>query len=89
MADLIDRQAILKHIEKIRQDVQMVDDLHRAAIIMTGMDLLEGVVKNQPSAQQNSCEGCKHLGEWKAEVEYGYPSPCTNCRRTAEDCYER
>ena len=30
MADLIDRQATLKHIEKIRQDALMMDDLHRA-----------------------------------------------------------
>lgn len=51
MSDLIDRQAILKHIEKIRQDALMMDDIRRAAIIMTGMNLGEEAVMNQPSAQ--------------------------------------
>ena len=51
MSDLIDRQAILKHIEKIRQGVQMMDDIHRASIIMNGMHLCEEAVRNQPSAE--------------------------------------
>ena len=42
-----------------------------------------------PSAQPETCEGCKHLGKWENEVEYGYPSPCTRCKRRAEDRYER
>lgn len=49
--DLISRQAILKHIEKIRQGVQMMDDAHRASIVMSGMHLCEGAVWNQPSTQ--------------------------------------
>ena len=51
MADYIDRQAILKHIEKIRQGAQMMDDIRRASIIMNGMDLCEEAVRNQPSTQ--------------------------------------
>ena len=51
MSDLISRQAILKHIEKIRHGVQMMDDTHRAGIIMNGMYLCEKAVINQPSAQ--------------------------------------
>ena len=51
MADLIDRQAILKHIEKIRQDALTMDDTHGASIIMNGMSLCEEAVRNQPSAQ--------------------------------------
>ncbi len=50
MADLISRQAVLKHIEKIRQGMQMMDDTHRAGIVMTGMHLCEEAVRNQPSA---------------------------------------
>lgn len=42
-----------------------------------------------PSAQPETCEGCKHLGKWENEVEYGYPSPCTRCKRRAGDHYER
>lgn len=49
MSDLISRKAILKHIEKIRQGVQMMDDTRRASIIMQGMYLCEKAVMNQPS----------------------------------------
>lgn len=51
MSDLISREAILKHIEKIRQDTQMMDDTYRASIVMTGMHLCERVVRSQPPAQ--------------------------------------
>lgn len=62
MSDLISREAILKHIEEIRQDAQMIDDIHRASILMKGMDLCEKVVKSQPSAQFEiiQCKDCKH-----------------------------
>lgn len=46
-------------------------------------------LKRLPSAQPETCEGCKHLGKWENEVEYGYPSPCTSCKRRGEDHYER
>lgn len=36
-----------------------------------------------------TCEGCKHLNKWEFEVEYGYPSPCTCCKRRVGDRYER
>lgn len=64
--DLISRKAILKHIEKIRQGVQMMDDTHRASIIMNGMYLCEKAVMNQPSAQSDwnemlvICDNCGH-----------------------------
>ena len=51
MSDLIDRQAILKHIEKIRQDALMMDDIRESNIIMMGMNLCEEAVRNQPSTQ--------------------------------------
>ena len=57
MSDLIDRQAILKHIEKIRQDALMMDDIRIASILMTGMTLGEEVVRNQPSAQPERKKG--------------------------------
>lgn len=62
MDDLISREAILKHIEKIRQDMQMMDDTYRASIVMTGMHLCERVVRSQPSAQSEiiRCKDCKH-----------------------------
>lgn len=43
-----------------------------------------------PSAQPDrTCVGCKHYGMWENEVEYGCSSPCTNCRRRANDNYEQ
>ena len=46
-------------------------------------------IERLPSAQPETCEGCKHLGKWENEVEYGYNSPCTGCKRIASDRYER
>ena len=62
MKDLIDRQVILKHIEKIRQDALMMDDIRESNIIMMGMNLCEEAVKNQPSAEPRiiRCKDCKH-----------------------------
>ena len=51
--------------------------------------LAENGLRSVPSVQTETCEGCKHLGEWENEVEYGYPSPCTRCKRRVEDHYER
>ena len=51
MSDLISRQAIMKHIENLRHDALMMDDLRRASIIMNGMHLCEEEVRNQPSVK--------------------------------------
>lgn len=67
--DFISRQAILTHIEKIRQDVQMMDDTRRASIIMNGMYLCEKAVRNQPPAQlaQDLTKGCTDtISRWEA-----------------------
>ena len=83
MADLIDRQATLKHIEKIRQDALMMDDLHRASIIMNGMYLCEEVVRDQPSAQpltayvisdEDGNIKCSNCGSFECWGNY-----CMNC----------
>ena len=50
---------------------------------------VQEVINGLPSAQPETCEGCKHLGKWENEIEYGYPSPCTHCKRRADDHYER
>ena len=73
MSDLISMEAILKHIEKIRQSVQMMDDTHRASIIMNGMYLCEKAVWDQPSAQPEviRCKDCK-FADWDLDGEGGY-----------------
>lgn len=67
--DLISREVILKHIEKIRQGALMMDDIRRASIIMLGMDLGEEAVRNQPSAQPEiiKCEDCMHNGSFDTD----------------------
>lgn len=51
--------------------------------------------KNEPignteqlTEQKEPCEGCKHNGNYENEVEYGYPSPCTKCKRRCVDNYQ-
>ena len=63
MSDLISREAALKHIEKIRQDALMMDDIRRANIVMTGMNLGEEAVRVQPSAQPERKKWADMRGE--------------------------
>jgi hypothetical protein len=55
----------------------------------TAISCVESYLWNMPSAESKDCEGCKHLGLWENEVEYGYSSPCTFCKRRIKDNYER
>ena len=85
MTDVIGRKVTLKHIEEIRQGVQMMDDIRRASIIMNGMYLCEEAVRNQPSAQPLvlTCDGCRHFGTYDTDF------PCSGCIRREKDCYEQ
>ena len=47
------------------------------------------MIMDLPSAQTETCDGCKHKGKWENEVENGYNSPCTICKRRVNDNYER
>ena len=48
-------------------------------------------LKNQLAASQRreraaaKCDGCTENGKWENEVEYGYSSPCTRCKRRCAD----
>ena len=81
MSNLIDRQAVI---------VAVKDALLAWSSMPQWRDdkLIEALV-GLPSAQSETCEGCKHLGKWENELEYGYPSPCTRCKRNVGDHYER
>ena len=43
----------------------------------------------QPDNEPLTCEGCEGKEQYESEVEYGYPSPCTRCRRRSPDNYRR
>ena len=77
MSDLISRQAAIDLFKKYQP--------YLAVRVIEFGEALEQL----PSTQPETCEGCKHLGKWENEVEYGYPSPCTRCKRRVEDYYER
>ena len=98
VSDLISRQAILKHIEKIRQGAQMMDDIRRASIIMNGMYLCEKAVRNQPSAQPEiiRCKDCRWGRETCGNIEcfvdlnvppeyHGYEWFCPNGERRTDE----
>ena len=74
MSDLIDRQDAIKWFEESAF-------YHK--------DHVPFNIAIEALSQPETCEGCKHLGKWDNEVEYGYPSPCTRCKRRVEDRYER
>lgn len=38
---------------------------------------------------KNKCYGCKNINKYENEKELGYNSPCTNCKRIAQDNYEK
>ena len=63
------------------------DYANKNKIYSLGLDVFRK--RKEASAQPETCEGCKHLGKWENEVEYGYPSPCTRCKRRVGDHYER
>lgn len=74
MSDLIDRQAIFKKVEKIRQGLQMMDDTRRASLIMNGMYLCEKEVRNLPSAQPEiiRCKDCKYRDPEDKKCDSGH-----------------
>lgn len=86
---MIYRNDAIDAMWKLRRQQQMLDDTHTADLVMQGIYLAEKALEQLPSAQSETCEGCKHLGKWEDELEYGYLSPCTRCKRMVGDHYER
>lgn len=82
MDDLISRAAAIDAFERFIHEFSIDDEPHNYGEMVLSED-------NVPSAQSQTCEGCKHLGKWENEVEYGYPFPCTCCKRRVEDHYEK
>jgi len=94
--DTISRQAFVTEMKQMQTAAELWwqnahEDLIKARAESCLATLVEIKLRLDkiPSAQLETCEGCKHLGKWENEVEYGYPSPCTCCKRRVWDFYER
>ena len=95
--DLIERQAAIEALDQIFDRCEEIEahlpegDPDRTGYkmypdYMTVWKYLHQLSSAQP---ESNCLGCKHAGMWEDEVEYGYPSPCTRCKRMANDNYEQ
>ena len=82
MDDLISRQAAIDEMAELQGRAYTKAKLK-------GISKAWKRIKRLPSVHPETCEGCVHLGKWENEVEYGYSSPCTRCKRRVEDHYER
>ena len=78
MIDLIDREQALKALRGAE-----------AITYAFGYHNVYEAIRRVPSAQTETCDGCKHKGKWENEIENGYDSPCTICKRKVKDNYER
>lgn len=92
--DLIERQAAINTLETVGYDFSNsgLSEIELEEVCEAVGDVRQdmiSMIKRLPPAQPETCEGCKHLGKWENEVEYGYPSPCTRCKRRVQDHYER
>lgn len=87
--DLISRQAAIDAIKLYMITDGFYDMDENVQGFNDGISCAIKALSELPSAQPEICEGCKHLDKWENEVEYGYPSPCTRCKRRVEDYYER
>ncbi len=85
--DAID--AMLGDKVEITNVIRAIGNVRDFEVLNTTCDRHAEIIKALPTVQPETCEGCKHLGKWENEVECGYPSPCTCCKRRVEDRYER
>lgn len=86
--DCVERQKAIEAIEEMQKPIMRSNFSHEQ-FVFRGMSEARQAIIELPSVKPETCEGCKHLGKWENEVEYGYPSPCTRCKRRVGDHYER
>lgn len=87
MDDFISRQAAIDKLNERQKKLIYCFGFENDMVKI--MNIAKSIINAMPSAQPDSCEGCKHMGLWENEVENGYSSPCTICKRRASDNYER
>ena len=76
---LIDRKRIL-------QSITDYCELHGVSV----ETWIVRLITEEPQVEAlegQTCDGCKHKGQYENEYENGYNSPCTVCKRRARDNY--
>lgn len=66
--------------------ISVTDAMNVLREIPSAQPLPEELYKERRKA--DSCEGCKNIGLWENEYEYGVSCPCFRCARRAVDNYE-
>ena len=87
-----EKQCVLRQIQMggCDRDCIKCDLVMKDSEILEGYDTAIAVLRRaQPANEPLTCEGCKNDGEYENEIEYGYPSPCTRCKRRVSDNYRR
>lgn len=56
-----------------------------ARLISENMRLESQLAESQRREKAAGCDGCAEYGKWENEIEYGYPSHCTRCKRRCKD----
>jgi hypothetical protein len=50
-----------------------------------GIEMTDLITEAERRERVAGCDGCAEWGKWENEIEYGYPSPCTKCKRRCTD----
>ena len=74
--------------EIVIEEIARRDTTDGTVKVFSGREVID-ILKSFQSIQSDTCRGCKHIGKWDNEIEYGCSSPCTRCKRRMNDNYER
>lgn len=82
MSEMENLQAAIKTMEDVSRECDKNDSTFIELAITALREKLE---REEPKAL--TCDGCNNQYQYEKEVEYGFPSPCTSCKRIAPDRY--
>lgn len=89
MEDLISRRAAIDAMWEIRRQQQMLDDTHKADLVMQGIYLAEKALEKLPSAQPEiiRCKECKYWKDSDGVYRRGFDAE-SKCPLNLKKVYE-
>lgn len=75
-------------IERLHEEQRSMRSGVDAERVWLKIDEAEKIKELVLSEQKEPCKGCKYEGKYENEIEYGYPSICTTCKRRCSDNYQ-